>query len=313
MTLISFAAPQSEDPLAKEWRQVAGIPTEGPRVEIHKQNEIAVDVPGTLITLVPGTRGGFVEKGQTVVEIDSSIAQAELAQLEHKAASTILIDFAKLSLSEEKLRLKDMQDKNKRAGVPVFKENELKEQELAIEKGKAEVAKSLDDQEAEVLAAATKKVELTKYKKVARISGIVTDLHNKSEGTSVRQGDPIMTIVDFEKMTVKMNVHPRYETQVKIGDRILVRRVIGQEVTTPGDSGDSFLLPSSPQAIKTRVQNDTVAEFFFEGIVIFTSSQANSDEANTFQVEAVVDNKSIGRGNYLLKEGVRVEAKILPR
>ena len=310
-SVASFAAPQSEDPFAAEWRNTEGIPTSGARVEIHKQNEIAVDVPGTLITLDPARRGGFVQKGQTVVEVDSSIAEAELKQLEHKAASTILIDFARVTLEKEQLRLQDMKDRNATAGSTVFTDNEMREQELAIKKATAEVAKSLDDQQAEKLATATKRVELTKYKKVAQISGIVTDLHHKAAGTSVRQGDPIMTIVNFEKMTVKMDVNPIYETRVKVGDRVLVRRRIGGSQAAPAAGGDDFFTTPKPAQIKASMQTTSVPEYYFEGVVIFTSSQAKGDDANSFEVEAVIDNKSVGTGNYLLKEGVRISAKIL--
>ncbi len=69
---ISYAQTQ------KEWDSPNAIPVVAARVEIKKQIEISVDVPGTLVMLKPNERGELVKKGQIVVEINKKKQQAEL-------------------------------------------------------------------------------------------------------------------------------------------------------------------------------------------------------------------------------------------
>lgn len=309
---------QSDGKLAQEWQNASAIPTENCVVEPSRQLNIAVGVNGTLVRLEPGRRGGVVKKGQLVVEIESSYAKAELAELTHKAKSTVAIKFAQQSIDSESLRLDGMKEQNIEAESEVFTANEIREQQLIIVKSKAELEKAREDKIGAELAAKTKEIELKQYTKFAEIDGIVTDLHSMSVGTSIRQGDPIMTIVDYDEMIVKMEVDPQYETRIGVGDRVIVKRTNSLPSRVEPERaprGDGSIFGNSPtHAIKTNASVRQDPEYYFEGEVTFTSGQVksgNAGNARRIVIEAIVKNRLARKGSYLLKEGVRIDAIIL--
>lgn len=322
LTTLTFLATQAiaQGPTPR-WNGPNAIPVSKGRIEILKQNEITVDVPGTLIVLEPGKRGGVVTKGQIVVKIDDRIAQAELKELDYKANSKVLIDYAKKNVEIETFYLEEMEEAIKKAGSAIYTANELKEQNLKINKAETEVAKAEEDKKVAELQSDTKRVQLEQYTKKAEFDGIVTDVHNKAVGTSIRQGDPIMTIVNFEQMRVVMEVDPRYESRINVGDIVLVKR-LRKNAAAPasgspapsGRRGFGDRGASTNQKIKTAAPaiQPQAEEAIFVGKVTFTNGLVRSDAAGSLEIEAVVENKVAGIGNYLLKEGVTVEAQIFP-
>ncbi|MFY9254075.1 MAG: HlyD family efflux transporter periplasmic adaptor subunit [Fuerstiella sp.] len=304
--------------LQKEWDSPNAIPVVGARVEVKKQIEISVDVPGTLITLTPNERGEIVKKGQVIVEIDKERVVAELAELDHAVTSSdILIDFAKITVDQEGIRLKDMKDRNKEAGSMVFTENEIREQDLALIKANAEVRKSQADKRGAELKADTKRVELKQYTRHAEFDGIVVDLHKKAIGASVRQGDPIMTIVNFEEMLVELKVNPNFKRRINIGDKVLVRPTSSSPDEAPKNGGvngspfRSTKTDTANEAITTSLPQASPEEEICVGRVTFVGARRESDKENTLVVECVVQNKIEGIAKYLLNEGSTVDAVIL--
>ena len=292
------------------WDAAGNIKSSNVVVEISEQNEIAVDVPGTLSLLDPGARGGMVRKGQIVVQIDNRQAQAELEELEHKALADFEIDYAQTAIEFAETTLQDWKDRNLKNGSDIYGPEELRKQELEVIKAKAGLKKANHEKRAAELAAATKRVQLSLYTKTAEISGIVTDLHNKAVGTSVRQGDPIMTIVNFESMVVKMDVDPRFEAQISVGDKVIVKRTMASVNGSQPAPGNRFAKGEPTDAAEPA---EPGREYYFEGEVTFTGGQAKTDSSNSILIVAVVKNRMSGKRNYLLKEGVRVEAKIIPQ
>lgn len=299
----------SDKSLQEMWKNADTIDTENVVVEINEQNEIAVDVAGTLSKISPSARGGMVRKGQIVVEIDSRQAKAELDELEHAAEADFEITFAKTAIEFAETTLEDWKERNKNKDSEIYGPEELRKQELEVIKAKAGLTKANHEKRAAELAAATKRVELSLYTKTAEISGIVTDLHKKAIGTSVRQGDPIMTIVNFETMVVKMDVDPRFESQIAVGDKVIVQRTMARRDGRPASSGSPFVKDSNEDVAAPA---DPGSAYYFIGEVTFTGGQAKTDDKNSIMIEAVVKNRVSGERNYLLKEGVRVQAKILP-
>ncbi|MCR9199181.1 MAG: efflux RND transporter periplasmic adaptor subunit [Planctomycetaceae bacterium] len=299
----------SEKSLQEMWKNADAIDTENVVVEINEQNEIAVDVAGTLSKISPAARGGLVRKGQVVVEIDSRQAKAELDELEHAAEADFEITFAKTAIEYAETTLQDWIDRNKSKESSIYGPEEIRKQELEVIKAKAGLKKAEHEKRSAELAAATKRVELKLYTKTAEITGIVTDLHKKAVGTSVRQGDPIMTIVNFETMVVKMDVDPRFESQIGVGDKVIVQRAMAQPGDRPATSGSPFVKGNNEDA---ATPTEPSAAHYFIGEVTFTGGQAKTDDKNSIMIEAVVKNRVSGERNYLLKEGVRVQAKIFP-
>ena len=179
--------------------------------------EIRTKVVGT-ISKIAVEAGTVVEKGQVIAELDSRIFEAELAELEHKAKSTILINFATVTLEQEQLRLRDMLERNQKAGSTVFTANEIREQEIQIEKTKAEVAKTIEDKEADRLAATTKREQLASYKMASPSDGIVASVA-AHEGAALPDLTTVAEIVSQSDLSMETGfVNSQTTTAVRLGD-----------------------------------------------------------------------------------------------
>lgn len=297
------------------WDSPAAIPAKNTRIEIKDRVEISVDIPGSITTLTPNFRGGVVKEGQLVVELDSKLVKAQLEEARAKANSTVLIDFAEHSLADATHNLKSKKTRNEQTlantGREIYTPDEIRELELQVVKATAELDKAKEDKKLAELALNTKQTELEQYSRTANFGGIVTDLHTKSVGSAVRQGDPIMTIVNLEEVIAALTIDPAYEDRVNIGDKVLVRR----SRTTAGDGGDPLFNQSSRErstaqlaAVAPKPQTD---DEIFVGRIVFIRPVKIADEENSFEVEAVVQNKAAGPGKFLLREGSFVEAVVI--
>ena len=211
---------------ADEFDKPKAIKADEARIEIKDQVEVSVEIPGTITKLIPNDVGGVVEKGQLVVKLDDELVHAQLAEAEEKAKSEILIKFSEIKLQQAEVELKDKEARNK-ITPGLFSDTEIRRLKLDVEQGKAELQKSKHDKLLAELAAKTKEKELKQFTRHAELSGIVTDLHKKAVGAAVRQGDPIMTIVNLDSVLAVLTVSREFEDRVNVGDKVLIRRASG--------------------------------------------------------------------------------------
>ncbi|MEQ9407314.1 MAG: HlyD family efflux transporter periplasmic adaptor subunit [Fuerstiella sp.] len=294
-----------------DWNSPNAIRPERQRIEIKEQVEISADVPGKITFLNPNARGGMVRKGEEVVRLDSRLVEAQLAEAEAKAESEVLIDYAKEALAAARHKLETKLKRNKQAGIDVFSPDEIKQLELEETKAAAELAKAKEDQHFAQLAALTKRTELEQYTIRAEIGGIVTDTHKKAVGSAVRQGDPIMTVVNLEKVLAILTVNPKYEHRINLGDTVLVRRRTGSVESELDDGGTVFGARRDPTPTKLPADGDeTEAVETYVGTVTYIGD-SNTDEENLFEVEAEIQNQKVGPGKYMLRKGSFIDARIL--
>lgn len=283
-------------------------------VKIKDQVDVTVEIPGTINQLKPDYVGGRVKKNDLVISLISDTVTAELAELELQAKSDVLIEYAQAKLDLATTKLQDKNKKNAKAlkdyGNTIYTAEEIQLLELEVLEGKAELAKSKQDKLAANLKYKTKLTEVKQYTVYAPIDGVVTDLHLKANGSGVRQGDPIMTIVNLAEVTAKLQIPRQYESIVTIGDKVIVRRTGGAKQAAPSGLGGviktSRLGPAEPARTSVRSQKD---EVLFEGEIVFIVP--NQEGFNYLEVEAVVQNKFVNK-KYLLRQGSEVEAKIIP-
>ena len=292
---------------ADEFNNPNNIEVDEARIEIKDQVEVSVEVPGTITKLAPDNLGGVVEKGQLVVQLDDELVHAQLAELEEKAASEILIKFAEIKLEQAEVELKDKEDRN-RMTPGLFSDTEIRRLKLDVEQGKAELKKSKHDKLLAELAAKTKEKELKQFTRHAELSGIVTDLHNKAVGAAVRQGDPIMTIVNLDNVMAVLTVSREFEDKVNVGDKVLIRR----RRATGSKSGGGALKTSAEKSEPRRNKSppSAVSEVF-TGDVTLISPTLKTDLGYSLEIRAIIENRSPQPGKYLLKEGASIDAVIL--
>ncbi len=308
ITVSSAFEPQA----APRWDDPNAIEVTRARIEIKDSDtvEISVDIPGTITSLAPEAKGGVVREGQVVVELDSRLVEAQLEEARLKANSTVLIDFADVALQDAELKLSSKMATNARTkekrGVELYTPDEISQLKLDVVKATAELAKAKEDKTAAELALKTKETELAQYKRTATKSGIVTEMHKKSIGSAVRQGDPVMTIVNLARVTAVCVLDMSFEDRVNIGDTVLIRRTRRSDQTAgSGGSRANQLTSVAPQTAP--------AEEIFVGNVTFINPVKTPDKDNSFEIEAEIENKSTGPGKFLLRKGSFVEAVVISR
>lgn len=216
---------------------ISGIISRGNRCEVSPQ------VSGQIIALVVKV-GDRVKAGQMIARIDSSLLEAELAELKHKAKSRVAIKFAEQSIDSEILRLNGMRERNAKVPGQLFTDDEIREQELQIIKCKAELEKATEDVVAAELAVRTKQVELSQYRIHAPIDGVVVG-SAVTVGSSVRAYTTrMLEIVDPSDLEMRCDVPAAQASTLKLGTQVefKVRKNIGVEpvygaVVTFGQAG----------------------------------------------------------------------------
>lgn len=307
--LLAFVPATSSAQSDLNWDAPKAISASATDVKIKDQVDVTVQIPGKVNQLNPSFVGGRVKKNDLVISLIADTVTAELAELDLQANSSVLVEYAQTKLDVAEKKLKDKTAKNvdsmKKYDQPVYTAEEIQLLELEVLEAKAELAKSKQDKVAAGLKYKTKQTEVKQYTVYAPIDGVVTNLHSKANGSGVRQGDPIMTIVNLAEVTAKLKIARQYESVVTIGDKVIVRRTGGTQ--QPASSGlGGVIKTSTPDPADPRQQAD---EILFEGEVVFI---VPDQEAHAFlEVEAIVQNKFVNR-KYLLRQGSEVEAKIIP-
>jgi hypothetical protein len=122
----------------------------------------------------------------------------------------------------------------------------------------------------------------------------------------VRQGDPILTVVNRRQLYARLAVKPQDESRINIGDKVLVRRETAESVNRAGT------VFGTDQTTAVQQQPDSSPpRRTFTGVVSHIGG-AEFDSQNTVYVWAVIDNVEVAPGRYLLREGSRIDARVLP-
>ena len=294
---------------ADEFDKPKAIKADEARIEIKDQVEVSVEIPGTITKLIPNDVGGVVEKGQLVVKLDDELVHAQLAEAEEKAKSEILIKFSEIKLQQAEVELNDKEARNK-ITPGLFSDTEIRRLKLDVEQGKAELQKSKHDKLLAELAAKTKEKELKQFTRHAELSGIVTDLHKKAVGAAVRQGDPIMTIVNLDSVLAVLTVSREFEDRVNVGDKVLIRR---RRATGSESVGGAFSDKTSAENVSPRQDESrgSALSEVFTGQVTLISPTLKTDLGYSLEIRAIIENRSPQPGKYLLKEGASIDAVIL--
>lgn len=307
--LLAIAPATSSAQTDLKWDAPNAISASATDVKIKDQVDVTVQIPGKINQLNPEFVGGRIKKNDLVISLIADTVTAELAELELQANSNVLVEYAQAKLNVATEKLRDKKAKNAESMEKwkqrVYTEEEIQLLELEVLEGKAELAKSKQDKEAAGLKYQTKQTEVKQYTVYAPIDGVVTNLHSKANGSGVRQGDPIMTIVNLAEVTAKLKIARKYESLVTIGDKVVLRRTGGSQQPAPSGLG-GVMKTSKPDPRDPPQKAD---EILFEGEVVFI---VTDQEAHAYlEVEAVIQNKFVNR-KYLLRQGTEVEAKIIP-
>ncbi|MCH8829912.1 MAG: HlyD family efflux transporter periplasmic adaptor subunit [Planctomycetes bacterium] len=189
------------------------------RIKLKKRAILATDRPGILSVITP-EEGSKVEKGEVVAALKSEVAIAAVNVAEMKAKDRTEIEYAKLARDQAKVEVEKANEvnRNEPGTISVIEIQRLK---LEEEKAKASVKKAesghliAQEQAKEAVA------QLATFKVVAPFAGVVTR-KMKSVGEAVRQGDPILEIVNTKTVVVEGRIPYRDRRHIQVGNKVMV-------------------------------------------------------------------------------------------
>jgi len=174
---------------------------------------LSCERPGILWE-VPVREGDTVSDGQLLAKLKDDVAKAALAVAEAEAASDVDIRYAQAATGVAQLEYERMQDANRRVAQAV-PDVEVRKARLAAEKAALEIEKATQAREVHLLKRDEAAVQLETYRIEAPFDGFVSRVY-LSRGASVKQGDPVIELVNTKKV--------RVEGYVAVGDLARVRR-----------------------------------------------------------------------------------------
>ena len=164
--------------------------------------------------------GDVVEKGQLIVRIENA-----------ESANSIAIDTKKLNKEISELENQKQKSLYDKGGVTL---RELKNSEVAL-------AQATTDYE-------NAKIQLAKMEVKAPFRGVIVDMPGVTNGTRINSNIAIVTLMDYSKLLMEVNLPEKTMTTIKIGQEVFITNY-----TMPKDTLKAQINELSPVVnIETR-------------------------------------------------------------
>jgi multidrug efflux pump subunit AcrA (membrane-fusion protein) len=332
-------------------QKVESIRVNKAEISILDERRLSAEIPGLLKFLNPSTEGVIVKKGDVLVQLNDTIIRKQYDLAMIKAESNVEIEFARIALEKAKIdyetQLERQNERKQRTNNKVipFTESEMRQAKLELDKAIAQLEKTTEDKKVLEMEAAAKESELQQYSVIAPRDGTITMVHVRP-GQSVRQGDPILTLTDLSVVRATVSIDYGYGKLVSIGDEVEIVITQPDRISSRSDSqkktGDdpqrSGVLDDAPglrdvPAAASPADGDSENETAappdavspddkapakprtgekFLGKVTFIKPQLSA-EAKDVELFVDVPNRLDSNGQYALKEGVQVDARVILR
>lgn len=321
--------------MSTAWAQdVQKIPAQEAQMQLIRQVPIAAEVAGALVEVNPTEEGVFVKKGELLIKLNDSVILAEVERARKQAALVTEIEFAEVALETALENQKQKQEANKkRPGA--FTPSEMRQVDLEVRKGQAQLSKSNEDKVLHELDLKTKEAQLNQYTVYAPFDGFVTKVL-KYPGQNVRPGDPVLTLTDMSELRASLKVHFKYRDQLFVGDDVEIRidtqaqaGPAPRQAATPqneSDLGGIFGNGDKPANGKggPRAEAEAFADepavasgsqdvFMGKITVIDPKVEPDSSQALMIRLGVTVPNRQDEFGRFMLQEGMPVKAIVLSK
>lgn len=192
------------------------------RITLIDHVTLASDRAG-ILSHVEFKEGDSVTRGIQVASIADDVAKATLAVAEKKAQNNVDINFAKIARDAAEQEFKRLEKANQNAeGTRSVSLLELDKARLAADKARLSIEKAEHDLEVDKLDRNVKAAELKTFSVLAEFDGVVTKIYKK-KGEAVRQGDPVVEIVNTDKVRIEGRVKLADLRFAKKGAKAIVR------------------------------------------------------------------------------------------
>ncbi|MEX0729141.1 MAG: HlyD family efflux transporter periplasmic adaptor subunit [Planctomycetaceae bacterium] len=238
---------------------------------------LSTDRPGVFAE-VSVTEGALVEADAVIARLQDEVAQARYVVAREKATDDVDVRYAAKAAEYARKEYEIHVEANKKAQA--FSPLEIEKLKLAMERGILQIQKAEHDFLLNKLTRDESFAELNSYQVKAPFNGTITRIY-KHKGEAVRQGDPVLELMNTD--------HLRIEGYLGIRDRLRVKP--GTPVTVKLDIPDEDL----------EIENEV-----FEGRVTFIDLAVNP-VTSSFRVWAEVPNR-----DDLLRVGLTAQMIIHP-
>ena len=219
--------------------------TDDSSLEIREANirpidraELSTSATGLIISDVP-VEGTQLNKGDLVAELDDEIPKAALRRAEIQASSDIDEELARAYYDVARNEYAQQLAANEK--VPdTITQLEVERSKLTAKRSYLDILKARHEQDVAVAASDEARAQLGSYFVKAPFDGVVTQ-RLKQHGEAVRPGDPIIELVNLNRVHV----------QAPFPVEALRRVPVGTEVSVYEDYGGAFAQPNDP--LKGRV------------------------------------------------------------
>jgi multidrug efflux pump subunit AcrA (membrane-fusion protein) len=297
------------------------------QMQIKRQVSISSEVAGTLVTVNPTEEGVSVTKGDMLIKLNDAVIAAEVARARKQSTLTTEIEFAEVALATALEGQTQKREANvRRPGA--FTPSEMRQVDLEVRKGEAQLAKSQEDKGLAELDLKIKEAQLSQYTVFAPFDGFVTKVQ-KYPGQNVRPGDPVVTLTDMSELRASVKVHFKHRDLLFVGDEVEIRIMTQrggpdrQPAAAPEDDlepifGDAPTGkkggPSAAPVFSPVADEISDSEVFVGRIdMIDPKVEPDSTQALMFRLGVTVPNRKDTNGRYMLQEGMPVKAVILAK
>ena len=192
------------------------------RITLIDHVTLASDRTG-ILSNVEFKEGDSVTRGIQVASIADEVAKATLSVAEKKATNEVEVNFAKVARDAAEKEVERLETANKNpAGVKSVSLLEVDKARLAADKAKLTIEQAEHDLEVDKLERDVKAAELKTFSVLAEFDGVVTRVFKK-KGEAVRQGDPVVEIVNTDKVRIEGRVKLADLRFAKKGAKAIVR------------------------------------------------------------------------------------------
>ena len=221
--LVEAPSPVSAQPApTRSAPAVATIEVHNCRVMLIDRVTLASSRAGVL-EFVEARESDRVKAKQIVAGLDSSIAEAQLAVARQKASSTVERRMAKKMTELAQAEYDKALLVNKKIeGGGVFGEIDLRRLKLTVDKSALSYEQAENEMQVQALSAKQIEAELKNYSIEAPFDGIVTKVY-RSKGEAVGMGDPLVEVVNLDRVRVEGYVGVVDGLRIKPGAPVTVR------------------------------------------------------------------------------------------
>lgn len=190
------------------------IDVDRPRIVLIEDVTLACDRPGILDFIGP-REGDSVVEGQLVAGLQEDVAKATLAVAAEEAESDVDVRYSEKAGLVAQAEYEKALEANKKYSETIPKVEVLR-LKLAWDKTVLEAEAARHRLKVNGLKRDEAQAQLETYRVKSPLSGIVTRVH-RHKGEAVRQGDPILEVVNTKRVRVVGNVDIQHVWNIKPG------------------------------------------------------------------------------------------------